>query len=370
MRVAFGPHGVGAEVGHYLLLLVSYNYNINTGIRRKGFVNFGMPYYDKIDKIQLRMMQLFGIDIFPTHTNQLLFDPIKDFVAVGVGPLNYDDKYVTKGKPHKELEGKHDLWFLADRMGLVGPPLHIAHPKEKRIFNDFMADNPNPTGKSWEDLSNLFLQKSDYKDMFPKLPSMVRNYYNKWKLTQDLVSTQDLITVDYYGLLKRFAGVGIDPEATPVAHPAADFQSQTSNNHRQQELSEEDNTATVVATLPDNASENPIPVAPMAAPGQTQHVVSGNKSSDGRKKESKRCSGAPFGCSRLAFECSKNKNWKHCKSIREQRIEIPTTEEEQNKVIERYKQQMSAEKQARYRLKKKAEKANRAARNIPTNNNN
>ena len=70
MRVAFGPHGVGAEVGHYLLLLVCYRYNINTGIRRKGMYNFGTIMHNLIDRIQLRMMQIFGVDVFPTHTNQ------------------------------------------------------------------------------------------------------------------------------------------------------------------------------------------------------------------------------------------------------------------------------------------------------------
>ena len=34
MRTAMGPWGVGATVAHYLLVLICYNYNVNTGICR------------------------------------------------------------------------------------------------------------------------------------------------------------------------------------------------------------------------------------------------------------------------------------------------------------------------------------------------
>jgi hypothetical protein len=53
---------------------VTYRYNVNTGVRRKGFHNVGMPYHDIIDRIQIRMLQLFGYDVFPQHVNQALFD--------------------------------------------------------------------------------------------------------------------------------------------------------------------------------------------------------------------------------------------------------------------------------------------------------
>ena len=149
------------STGHYLLLLVSYKYNINTGIRRKGCYNFGTMRYDIIDRIHWRMMQIFGVDVFPTHTNQLLFQPVKGFVAVGVGPLNYDEDYVEQGCPHQGLTG--DIKFLAQRMKVVGPPLHIYHPREKKIFNDFMANNSKPTNKHWHELAIQFRMKADYE---------------------------------------------------------------------------------------------------------------------------------------------------------------------------------------------------------------
>ncbi len=117
MRVAFGPWGVGPEVGHYLLLLVTYQYNVNTGIRRNKWHDFGMPFLHYIDRIQLRYIQIFGFDPFPNHTNQALFKPVEGFVAVGIGPLNYNEDFVENSDvPHPSLKG--GLLFLAQQMGL------------------------------------------------------------------------------------------------------------------------------------------------------------------------------------------------------------------------------------------------------------
>jgi hypothetical protein len=130
MRQSFGPWGVGAEVGHHIIVQVSYHFNVNTDIRRLNWHNFGHIYLHYVDGIQLRMLEIFGLDPFSCHANQFLFKPIKGFVAVGIDPLNYhSDYYVETGEPHEKLTG--DLKFLAERTRLVGPPLHIAHRNGK-----------------------------------------------------------------------------------------------------------------------------------------------------------------------------------------------------------------------------------------------
>ena len=177
MRVAFGPHGVGVHVGHYLLLLVTYRYNINSGVRRTGCHNFGMPYPGIIDRIQVRYQQLFDYDVFPNHVNQSLFKPVKAFLAVGVREMNYDGQYVEKGHPHPDLVG--DMKFMAERTKLRGPPLHIATIEEKKIFNEYMKNNRGRTQKNWQQLATLYKAKANYKTVFPKLPSMVKLHYSK-----------------------------------------------------------------------------------------------------------------------------------------------------------------------------------------------
>jgi hypothetical protein len=96
------------------LLLVTYRYNVNTGVQRKGHHDFGMPYLDIIDQIQIKMVQIFGCDPFAHHVNQMSMKPVDDFVAVGIGPpLNYDPKYVEHGDPDPRLTG--GMLFLATR---------------------------------------------------------------------------------------------------------------------------------------------------------------------------------------------------------------------------------------------------------------
>ena len=71
-----------------------------------------MSWHHKIDRTQLRMQKLFGEDIFPSYTNHLLFKPTPDFVAVGIGPLNYDSKCVEEVKPDPALKGDVTCCFL------------------------------------------------------------------------------------------------------------------------------------------------------------------------------------------------------------------------------------------------------------------
>ena len=89
MKISFGTRSYEAEVGHFLLLLVSFCYNITTSYRRDGKYNFRMTRLDIIDQIQIPNEQIFNVDIFPAHGNYFQFKAIEDFSAVGIGPLNY-----------------------------------------------------------------------------------------------------------------------------------------------------------------------------------------------------------------------------------------------------------------------------------------
>jgi hypothetical protein len=58
---------------------------------------------------------------YPRHTNLAQFKGMDGFVAVGIGPPNYDEDCVQLGEPDGRLAG--DLLFLACRMKLVCPLL-------------------------------------------------------------------------------------------------------------------------------------------------------------------------------------------------------------------------------------------------------
>jgi hypothetical protein len=86
MRGSMGPWGLGAWSAHYLLLLLSYRYNISTGIRRCNEHDFGHPWLNYMDRIQQRVEEIWGVNIYPWHRNAATFEGTPDFVAVGIPP--------------------------------------------------------------------------------------------------------------------------------------------------------------------------------------------------------------------------------------------------------------------------------------------
>lgn len=115
--------------------------------------------------------------------------------------------------------------FLAERMKLVGPPIQIDTNEEKKIFNEYLKENPKPTTKSWSELAALYEDEANYDTLFPKVPTMLACYYSKWKQTRELVLIKDSISRDYYGLLKK---LGIPTEQNFEQNPAAVMQHEQS----------------------------------------------------------------------------------------------------------------------------------------------
>ena len=104
MRVALGPWGIGARSAHYLLILLSYRYNVATNIRRRGHHDFGHKELYLVDRIQTRIRDIYNVVIYPRHQNLMEFKAL-DMISVGIGPLSYDSDYVEKGAPEKNIEG-------------------------------------------------------------------------------------------------------------------------------------------------------------------------------------------------------------------------------------------------------------------------
>jgi hypothetical protein len=197
------------------------------------------------------------------------------------------------------------------------------------LFNKFMKEHPRPTAKTWEELAVLFKAKSNYLTIWPKLPSMLRKHCQTWRLNQELVMIKDSMKTDYYGLLKQLSQPSRN-ENSIVNSPAAAFQKNASDEQIEAPIGGDDlgETATeaAVADLPCD----PMPVPPLAAPAQTGYVLSG----DGRGKTKRRCSAAPFGCPRLAKDCSWN-GWENCNLVKSKSIHVnvPETEEGRNRAF-------------------------------------
>lgn len=89
---------VGVEISHYLLFLISFIYNINTGMRRYNKNNFRHLYFYIIGCIQIRVQEIYNVFVQKNDTNILLYKAIKKIKSIRVGELNYHNIFVEKGE--------------------------------------------------------------------------------------------------------------------------------------------------------------------------------------------------------------------------------------------------------------------------------
>jgi hypothetical protein len=191
MKFSVGPWGIGARASHYLLLMVCYRYNIASNIRRRGHHNFGHFELDLIDRIQIRIREIYNVQIYPLHQNLMEFKGT-DLISVGIGPLSYDADYVEVGAPDNSLSG--DMRFTAESMGLVLPLMPVATVKEMQIFSQCMGMHPKPTDANIRQCAKIYKEKSNGVDVFPKLPAMVKAYHTRWLKNQAIKKANDAVS--------------------------------------------------------------------------------------------------------------------------------------------------------------------------------
>ena len=69
MKSTIGFWTVGAEIGHYPLVLISHRHHISTGIKWCGDTHFGHPYLHIIDRMKIRMQKIYDVPVFENHQN-------------------------------------------------------------------------------------------------------------------------------------------------------------------------------------------------------------------------------------------------------------------------------------------------------------
>ena len=201
MKTAIGPWGIGAKTAHMLLVLLCYRYNVKSQIRRCGAYDFGHCELYLIDRIQRRVQEIFNILVWPRHKNLLCFKGKKDFISVSIGPLCYDENYVLHLSPEPAGNLKGDAYFIAKQMGLKYPLLHIGSPTEIRIFTNFIQEHPGANTADFEEMARLFKSLSNGKDIFPKLPSMLKSYFGTWEKNLNIRLTEKSLASDVHRLL-------------------------------------------------------------------------------------------------------------------------------------------------------------------------
>ena len=227
----------------------------------------------------MRHRELYGVTIYPRHENGLDFLGNENMISVGIGPLSYSDQYVKKGEPHANLKG--DLKFLALQMNLELPPLPVASRKEIKIFTEHMIQcSGKPKESDFVALAHKYLVEADGVEVFPKLPTMVRSYFNRWKKNQMIKAAKDSVGPAAKSLLLRLSGSTSAPE-----------------HHYCAEAIQAEESACTGGTSPQAEScQGSMFVPPVAAAGQKSHKPATVISS------TRRCAWAPF-CKLTADKC-------------------------------------------------------------------
>jgi len=332
LMTALGPYSVGAQTAHFIMVQVTFRFDVNSGIRRLDEHNFGHPYLMVIDRIKSSYLRIMGIDIFPKHLNLEEFAAIEDYFAVGIGPLGLSEKFIEPGEPHHLLKG--DLKFLSKRQGLVCSPRHIQHKKEFEIFNQFMESHPSPNGRDWEELAIVFKQRTDFVDIFPKLPGMLKTYHTRWKETQSIVMAELQVKGAYNSLLFGLA--------LPVSSPVS-----VAPPKELQQL-EEDQKSSPDEFAREQSRKRARKARPLAAPTQKNYVP---LLEPGKSKQ-QACFYAAFGCLEIASVCGGWRKGSCCSTVKDGKIVLPP-EEEQAKIRRDYSLKKESERKAAKRKKNK-----------------
>lgn len=328
MRVATGPWGVGARTGHWLLVNISYRYNVNAGVARLGHHDFGHPWLNYIDRIQIRMQEIFNAVVFPSHNNVLQFKPVKDWVAVGIGPLSYSTAYVDPGKPDPSLKG--DLRFVAQQMRLKLPPMPIATPKEIKIYNDFRLQHPGMTPSDCRELARKYKLLSNGTTTFPKLPSMINQYSNQWKLNNEIK------------LLKKQIKTGFDTLVAKMSSDRVSIQ-------RNEGTAINDEVEALVVDNRDVQQEQHLHVPPLCAPEQTTVVEIEEEAASAQ--QNRNCYYAPY-CTKKAKVCGGwHKN--RCSKVANGEVTVPAG------FVEEKEERKRREKKEKARVNREAKKRKR-----------
>ena len=111
-----------------------------------------------IDRIQIRIQQIYNIIAWKNHINILQFKSVQNFDSIGIGELKYSEQFVEKGEVDERIRVR-DIRFMAEKMKLRMPPLPISHWEEIKIFNDFMKENNTLSNSKCVDLAELYKEK-------------------------------------------------------------------------------------------------------------------------------------------------------------------------------------------------------------------
>ena len=151
------------------------------------------------------------------------------------------------------------------------------------MFTDFMINcSGKPKESDFANLAHQYLLAADGIDIFPKLPTMVRSYFNRWKKNQMIKAAKDSIGPAAKNLLLKLSGSA----AVPEDHYCGEVLQKESSRLNDEPLAGNDETVPKASMF----------VPPVAAAGQLSYKPTKGITS------TRRCAWAPF-CKQTVDKC-------------------------------------------------------------------
>jgi hypothetical protein len=357
MKVAIGPWRIGAKTAHYMLVLLTYRYNVKTFARRCGGYDFGHCDLHLIDRIQLRIQEIYNVLIWARHKNTMIFKGLDDFISVGIRPMTYDSRFVEKSDvPSANLS--NDLKFIAQQMKIKYPITPVNSKVEKRIYNDFFVNN-RPTNKTYEELAEIYREQADGVNVFYKTPELLKSYFKKWENNQEIKTAEAELDDGAKNLLRRFffnTGDKIAEDITVVTNPRKpDSQIQQLKEAAPEVVRGAEFEDVVCEINADNVgSPHLMHVGHPQVPDQTEYVAFSDIPQQKKKSDDYRCAAFPL-CSSTRSVCGGYQMTK-CRFVGAMLVQSPSLVEQVKRDKRKMKNKRDNDKKANQRRRMNDEK--------------
>lgn len=222
--------------------------------------------------------------MFPGHKNVLEFKADDEFVSVGIGPLCDDNECVEMGKPASHFKG--NMKFIAIRMGLKYPLMHMGSQDEIKIFTDFMTDHA-PTEANFRRLAKIYRQRANGITIFPKLPSVLKSHYKIWEQNRKIKVAENAVNPNVKALLQRLWQSLISVKDVYFKNTIEATENKSESKNVLVAMKEEDKENVVAKYVPPTQAPTPKQYIPTTLSNQ----------------ESRRCAWYPM-CNEMARVCN------------------------------------------------------------------
>lgn len=171
---------MGVEMSDCLLREFRHRHNHNVSVKKRlGYPDIG--HYDtwKVDEIQNLVEQNHSILVYPNWSNASDMRQTKE--SLGTVPLHNKtlEEEMASITLSDDVKFNGTLQYLKDAMNVKCPFLPVLKDEEKQLFSRLMLEHGEKIDEN--KMAREWCKYVDGKDIFPKLPTHLRTYFNQYE---------------------------------------------------------------------------------------------------------------------------------------------------------------------------------------------